>query len=395
MSDSHVLLGVYVGVIFATSVIGVVIPTVLSRFRETLCLLHSLAAGTLFATAVLHLFPELSMDIADEQDGEQGNKQTQVLLVGCATYMLMSVIEKNVLHAHHHAVSTVHSVHSQHSDSAREQEKQQVEEQPRDQQPKQSPTLSLLARNMLNVIGISFHSIVAGMTLGSAAADDDRSGVTQAFVAIVSHKLFTAVAVSNHVRQSSTFTLRPQSEIESGESGNESDSETREQSGDNALRVAASWSARIVPLALFCLMTPLGAAIGAAVGEDDEGGDARLYLNAASAGTFLYMGVTDMAEEFEHHAHSRSTHHSIDTDHSDQQNEESADSADSAEESAASAKYAASTRSVRVKLLLHRVAQAAGIVIVAILQWTIGSSHAHSVHSSSTDSGEHGHHWEV
>lgn len=117
---------------------------------------------------------------------------------------------------------------------------------------------ALFAKGLVEILGLSAHSLFESLALGLA---DDFSTVLHVFIATVSHRWATSTAVA--------FKMC------------------------NGLR----YGPFLVLLGLFSAMVPLGIGVGA--GLEGLGERVRGVLFAISAGSFLYVGAFDgVAEEF-------------------------------------------------------------------------------------------------
>lgn len=237
-------LSLYVSVIFIVSVLGaIVLPRISQLYSHYLHYVNSMAGATLFATAILHLVPELREHALTDYPFD--------MLILCGTWIGLMFFEKVIFHVHHHA--------------------------PELHLPSGGGNCSVFIQNMIGVVAIGLHSIIAGIALGGSDTTADLDSV---FVSIISHKLFAALAIGSRVL-------------------------TLSSSGGDGIKSIFSWPI-VIPLALFCLMTPIGALIGWLINDSNEWLD--MVLDSISAGTFLYMGSIDMMDEHEAHHHEGQQH---------------------------------------------------------------------------------------
>ncbi len=110
---------------------------------------------------------------------------------------------------------------------------------------------------------LSFHSFVAGLSLGASPA---RVAV---FVAIVAHKGFASFALGTRFVQTRGAGRRGAPALSAG--------------------AVAAW------MALFALVTPAGVLAGTALRGAGAGSQAAAHLTAAAAGTFIYVALAEVA----------------------------------------------------------------------------------------------------
>ena len=221
---------IYLGIISFTTIIGTFLLPLLSRkCINYLHYINGFSGAIMFSTALMHLIPHIF----------ENNFTTYpfpMLFIVISFYIIM-FIEKILFHVHHHEVNI--SVKNE------------------------------FIKNMLNILAIGLHALVAGITLGLM---DTNKGLTQMFIAIISHKIFAAYAIGNKMFQ------------------------------------AHNKIAIIIPLIFFNLMTPCGIIIGYYVSNINPW--VNMVLTSVSTGAFLYIGCTDtLIDEIEmHHDHSNTTH---------------------------------------------------------------------------------------
>ena len=128
--------------------------------------------------------------------------------------------------------------------------------------------LAQMRSSLVLVLAISVHSLFGGLALGLASS---LESVRQLLVAISAHKWAAALAI-----------------------------------GTRILRAGASVKQELLVVAVFSLVTPIGIIIGTAAQSDDPW--ANLVLNCLAAGTFLYVGTTEVVGDELDSPHKDDTH---------------------------------------------------------------------------------------
>jgi zinc transporter ZupT len=254
-------LAIYATVVVIECFIGsIVLPRVGRKFHRIMHYMNSFSGATLFATALFHLLPELRE--------AHLTKYPWDMVIVAASFLGIMFLEKVVFHVHGHTIVDARPAIAQQALAAKAKQVDGDAEATVTDADAAAAATALwkndLMRNMINVGAISLHSLIAGISLGHSRT---MGGLDSIFIAIVSHKLFEGLAIGSRVMatSSSPYSIYP-------------------------------------PLALFCLMTPIGAVIGN-LSRSANDPYLDMVLDSLSAGTFLYIGVIDMVEEHEmaHH----------------------------------------------------------------------------------------------
>ncbi len=206
----------YILIIIVT-LIGGIYPLVVANTKR-LTYFVSFGAGTLLATSFLHMLPE-SMELVDSV---QHASIPKIVFVG---FLFLYVIERFVM---------IHICEEEHCD--------------------------VHSFGITSFVGLSFHSTMAGITLGAGIEASYSLGLMMLFALII-HKIpesFTLTSIMMH----SNYQRK------------------------NIMRL----------LALYAIMVPAGAIIGTVLFDASETGLLG-YAIAFSAGMFLHVSVSDLLPE--------------------------------------------------------------------------------------------------
>eukprot|EP00238_Polyblepharides_amylifera_P015617 CAMPEP_0196575542 /NCGR_PEP_ID=MMETSP1081-20130531/4996_1 /TAXON_ID=36882 /ORGANISM="Pyramimonas amylifera, Strain CCMP720" /LENGTH=539 /DNA_ID=CAMNT_0041893879 /DNA_START=46 /DNA_END=1665 /DNA_ORIENTATION=- len=290
------LKGMLLVVIFFLGIVGGMVPlacySVLDRemFAWGMGLANSFSGGVFIGSAFLHLLPHV-VEEAEHVDMDTDFPVPYALvLVG---YFFVFAIEKILFHAHHH--ENPHKSAPENSEAPDEasedmgivkidlslETKETVKGEVsgdsfRGLQSRSTKALQSLKdskvfngvftkyghlqSSVLLFLAISCHAVIAGIALG---IQSDRQDVFLVFWAILAHKSVVALSL-----------------------------------GVKFLTDGASTFQTMTLLTAFSLVSPIGILIGMAI--DNENGTTSMILNGISAGTFLYIGATEVVvDEFE------------------------------------------------------------------------------------------------
>ena len=274
--NSAALLAVYCLAIVAASLAGGLVPILIRLTHTRLQLAISLTAGFMFGVAVLHMIPH-----ALESPGVAASGAMLWVLVG---FLVMFFIER-FFSFHTHEVAELdetgavltsaadlpghsHTDHAGHGDQARPH-------------GMAGPTPGHRLSWTGAAIGMTLHSVIAGVALASAVASEAGGGGYRAsalaglavFLVIVSHKPLDALTVIT-LTAAAGF-AKPKRHLING---------------------------------LFALAVPLGVALfGLGLSQTTlaESGVLVGHALAFSAGTFLCIALSDLLPELHFHSHDR------------------------------------------------------------------------------------------
>jgi len=252
--DSFEHLGLKLGVLAAIlvlSLIGGLAPSVLVHSLVhadgVMSLLNAFSGGVFLTAGLTHILPHVVETSMDVDHGDYPLPYALVML----GYMLIFLVERVVFHTHGHSVDTEdeHAAHC-HGDHGHLGEGAE----------KPNKSNSALYNSLVVLFAISLHAILAGVSLG---LQSERKNVITLTVAICSHKLFAAFSI-----------------------------------GTKFIRSGMPVKHVVLLVVIFSLVTPVGIAIGIGVGTADP--VVKLILEGLAAGTFIYIGATEItADEFE------------------------------------------------------------------------------------------------
>ncbi len=241
------LLLIYSVAIFAASLLGGCLPSLLRMTHTRTQLMMSFVAGLMLGVACYHLLPHaiLTMDSEDSID-----RAVWWLMMG----LLFMFVLLRTFHFHQH--DHTEDDHHHHDES---------------------PVAHPLSWTGI-ALGLSLHTLIDGIALGAAIQADavQQQGMglfsLGVFAAIVLHKPLDALSITS-------------------------------------LMVASGWRPLLRSLVnvTFALMCPLGAALFF-WGVEQVGGDQGLLVGSAlafSAGVFLCISLSDLLPEVQFHSHDR------------------------------------------------------------------------------------------
>ena len=279
-------------IILGVGLFGGIIPAALhtkyGAYDGAMSVVNCFSGGVFVGTCLLHLLPE-----AVETFAALNYTRYEPLpyLLFAAGYYLVLLIERVIFsHAHSHgersATADVELLDSQLEPLDSQRREKADEDAARraslDVQVSRAPALmpvrapsfhdgvplAQMRSSLVLVLAISVHSLFGGLALGLASS---LESVRQLLVAISAHKWAAALAI-----------------------------------GTRILRAGASVKQELLVVAVFSLVTPIGIIIGTAAQSDDPW--ANLVLNCLAAGTFLYVGTTEVVGDELDSPHKDDTH---------------------------------------------------------------------------------------
>ncbi len=223
-----------------------------SRQTRLLTWGNAFAAGIFLGAALVHMLAESADTWADDI----GATYPWPFLIAGAAFFAILLFEHVLVSDDAHAV--VHSVNKQLGLSAHAHGDAHLDAS--EHGPERSRATETYPYTLAVVLSI--HSVIAGIALG---AQETVASATIIFIAIIAHKSMAAFAL-----------------------------------GVSLARGALERRRALGIIAIFTVMTPIGIAIGALVGNAlDSGGE--LYFNAIflalAAGTFLYIATLDIIHD--------------------------------------------------------------------------------------------------
>lgn len=256
------LLLIYCALIVAASVLGGLLPILIRLTHTRLQLIISLTAGFMLGIAMLHMIPH-----ALDSHGPYAVDPMSVMITVLVGFLVMFFIER-FFSSHTHTPGSLDASGSPDASGSLD--------------ASGSPALSSKRLSWAGAaIGLTLHSLIAGVALGSAVASESGPAGTAGtalaglaiFLVIVSHKPLDALTVIT-------------------------------------LTAAAGFAKPTRHLAngLFALAVPLGVVLfGLGLSQmtlADSGAVVSLAL-AFSAGTFLCIALSDLLPELHFHSHDR------------------------------------------------------------------------------------------
>ena len=233
--ETHFLAILYAGLVILASLVGGLIPVFYKLSHRQLQLALSFVAGIMLGVSLLHLLPEAL----------EASNSVEVVMQGVLGGLLVMFLMERFFCFHHHEPIDHGCSHAHHH-----------------------------LRWSGAVIGLAFHSVVAGMALGASLVFETASGSLAGigvFLSIALHKPFDAFTIST-------------------------------------LMAAGGIRVRLTLLVnlLFSLLVPLGMVIffyGQNVALLD--GQLITLTLAFSAGMFLCLSLSDLLPELQFHSHDR------------------------------------------------------------------------------------------
>ncbi|KAK9998321.1 hypothetical protein SO802_017924 [Lithocarpus litseifolius] len=275
-------------VIFITSVIGISLPVLLARYFQgkplydkAVLLIKCFAAGVILSTSLVHVLPDAFDALSDCQVASQHPWKDYpfsglVTLVGALTALLVDITAtSHVEHGHGHSESYVPvGTHDQENEKKlcggelrNESVVQVVNEQSRVDE-----VVKLKQRLVSQVleIGIIFHSVIIGVTMGMS---QNQCTIKPLVAALAFHQIFEGMGLGGCIAQA-----------------------------------GFSFGTTAYMCFMFSVTTPMGIVLGmilfSVTGYDDSSPKALIMeglLGSFSSGILIYMGLVDLiAVDFFH-----------------------------------------------------------------------------------------------
>jgi len=266
--------------ILAEGLLGGLAPMLLATFLtshidQLLGLMNALSGGIFLAAGMTHILPHV-IEASVKVSWSPSRFPLPYALVTLG-YMLIFFVERVLFHTHGHSLEGGHDhgqpnndVEGQNSHASHSHAHSHDHDHghghshggdTKSEKPKKPPMTSNEMAPYVLLIAISLHAILAGVSLG---VQSTKNNIVAVAVAIMSHKAPAAFSIG--------FAFY--------------------KSGITSFKVFA-------PIILaFALVTPIGIALGAAIGDSSP--VASLVLEGLAAGSFIYVGATEITtDEFE------------------------------------------------------------------------------------------------
>lgn len=252
-AELHKIKCIYLAIIFATGLVGGLLPLFFHRFRGVVWLLpyaHGFSGGVFLATALCHLFPDTIKAQAEVLglyglDGDRYPIAGIGIMVG---FFVVLLFEKVLIQGHAHEI-----VFPKEKNEGSEQSKHgafRIVLYISDRTFKLRNALLMLAM-------LSVHSVMAGIALGMMGS---KTQARDMFIAIVSHKGVAALAL-----------------------------------GIQLYRYGATAWENACIIIFFASVTPIGIGIGIAL--ENTGAWTSFVFEVLSTGAFLYVGTNEVTGE--------------------------------------------------------------------------------------------------
>ena len=271
-NDGTAHVNLKVGLLFVILVeapIGGLLPLAFRNFirAEWIMSICNAFSGGVFLTAGLtHILPHVVESSAEVDHGDYPLPYVLVIL----GYMLIFLVERVIFHTHGHSLDD-HDTHDHsHSHDAHGHSHSHASHKKPPSSANDESSIPLVngdthhtikfLNSMVILLAISLHAVLAGITLG---VQGERSNVITIAVAICSHKAPAAFSI-----------------------------------GAKFLRDGMPVKLVLPLIGAFSLVTPVGIGIGIGIGSAKP--VVRLILEGLAAGTFIYVGATEITtDEFE------------------------------------------------------------------------------------------------
>ncbi|EEH54992.1 zinc permease family [Micromonas pusilla CCMP1545] len=257
-------------VIFVEALIGGLLPLFfiknLAKADSIMSLLNAFSGGVFITAGLTHILPHVVESQADVDDLYNEYPLAYALVV--IGFIMIFLVERVIFHAHGHSAEEEEG-HSHGHSHSKSDEKYMVGLVDGDSVKK--ATKEGFKTSLVILLAISLHAILAGVSMG---IQSESENVYTVFVAIASHKAPAAFSI-----------------------------------GSKFIRNGMDAKTVVSLIVVFSLVTPVGIIIGFLVGSTSA--VARLVLEGLAAGTFIYIGATEVtADEFEMTARACSKLHS-------------------------------------------------------------------------------------
>ena len=266
--DSYAHLGLKLGLlaaIFAMALVGGMAPLGIKNFVKVdgvLALTNCFSGGVFMCTGLTHILPHV-VEYGAGVTGHGDYPLPYVLVM--LGYMLVFLVERVVFHIHKHTEEEHEGEHGHghghgHSEEKHELLVNDAHAPSTEDEAARRQYRAALYRSVSVLVAISLHAVLAGVALGMGTT---RSRVASVAVAICAHKAPAAFSV-----------------------------------GSKFMRSGLPMSHVLMLVLVFTLVTPFGIMVGILAGGATP--MAKLILEGLGAGTFLYIGATEIsADEFE------------------------------------------------------------------------------------------------
>lgn len=270
-------------IIFIEALLGGILPLYimrsLARADAFMSLLNAFSGGIFLTTGLTHILPHVVESAAEVDYGEYPLPYALVML----GYMLIFLVERVLFHSHAHTLESEddhehetqgrsgglaahdsghahgHGAHG-HSHGKEGPLSLGVKLVASAPVPGAKKDPNAFSNSLVILVAISLHAILAGVSLG---IQSERTKVIAVAVAICSHKAPAAFSI-----------------------------------GSKFMRNGMAVSQVLALVFIFALVTPVGIGIGIGVGSSSP--LAALILEGLAAGTFIYVGATEIStDEFE------------------------------------------------------------------------------------------------
>jgi len=258
------LKGIMIVVVFFLGILGGLVPLACynlmnkDTFAWGMSLANAFSGGVFIGSAFLHLLPHVVEEAEHADLDTDFPVPYSLVIVG---YFLIFAVEKIIFHAHHHGTDDPHNLTAAGAKNGIPKVFMTSDESGAAKGYSGVFSKFVHLQSSLLLFGaISCHAVIAGVALG---IQSDKEGLLLIFWAIIAHKSVVALSL-----------------------------------GVKFLTDGASTLQAMVMLTAFSLVTPIGTLIGMAV--DNENSTTSMILNGLSAGTFLYIGASEVVvDEFE------------------------------------------------------------------------------------------------
>lgn len=246
--------------IFAMALVGGLAPLGIKNFIKVdgvLALVNCFSGGVFMCAGLTHILPHV-VEYGASVKGYGDYPLPYVLVM--LGYMLVFLVERVVFHIHKHAEDHEGEHGDGHSESKHELLGNDAHAHSSKDKAVRLQYHNALYTSVSVLVAISLHAVLAGVALGMGTT---TSRVASVAVAICSHKAPAAFSV-----------------------------------GSKFMRSGLPMSHVVALVLVFTLVTPFGIVVGILSGDADP--MVKLLLEGLGAGTFLYIGATEIsADEFE------------------------------------------------------------------------------------------------
>ena len=241
------------------------VKTLTSRIDSLLGLMNAFSGGVFLSAGLTHILPHV-LEASESVNWSPTAYPLPYTLVTLG-YLMIFFVERVLFHTHGHNLEDEHR-HG-HSHGGEEADVEGADEKhshshSHSHDEKVGNKVGMTSDEMapfILLIAISLHAILAGVSLG---VQSSKTNITTVAIAIISHKAPAAFSIGFAFYKSGVRAFKHISAIIFG----------------------------------FAMVTPIGIAIGIAIGSSSP--VASLILEGLAAGSFIYVGATEIAtDEFE------------------------------------------------------------------------------------------------